>query len=236
MSDVSSVKSNDYIKLNPRTELNHHTWYGRLWKIAAIASLVAYIALATLATIVIGLTAPIYIPISTLTIFLLADCVINKIYTPLNQNAKYHLKLAKINQGIVDQLNKFDEDERKNYLKARYKYFKQVTERCTKKIEHYQEAALKEKVDNRPALYKAGLWLDKKLRAISTAAYCKALMKDEDIKAPKIRGVDFSYRAYEKRFLARKDFLELKDGTTLSARQIETLDIKGVAQRIYNSR
>lgn len=232
MSEVVSIRAHDYIKSNPQKDLDHHLWRGRLWKVAAVATLVAYTILAVVATIATGVLTPIYLPITMTAALLIADCVYNKIYEPLNANAKYHRALAKVAQGIVHELGKLKGTDKRNYLKARYKYFEKYTKRCEKKINQYRSEA-EDADDNRPTLLKAGTWLDKYLRAKSTAAYCKALKENKKVEAPIIHGKDFAWRAFEKKFLKKCEFLELSSGAFLSAHEIEVCpSIKDLSKKI----
>lgn len=235
MSEIAAIKASDFIKIDPRKELKDHLWYGRLWKVAAVTTLVAYTALSVVAAIATGILAPIYLPIVMTVTILLADCAYNNVYDPINNKAKFHTSLAKINQGIVDQLKKISGKAKQNYLKARYNYFKKHTKKCEKKIKFYKKRA-EEENDNRYALTKAGSWFDKMLRDKSSAAFCKAVMENKEVEAPEIIGKGFSWRALEKKFLKENDFLELDSGVTLSARQVEKMSIKDLSQAILDGK
>ncbi len=228
--------NNELITLDPRKNLNNNLWGSRLLKLAAVATLVAYTALAVIAAIGIGFLASAYLPIVIIASIIFADFAFNVIYQPLNNISKIFNTRAKIAQGTIDELDKFKGSSKDNFIKARYNYFKKYMGKCEKKIKEYKKFALVSDKTNGPALEKLGKWHDKKLQNKSTTAYCLALMTNEHIKLPQITEKVFLIRNYEKQFLGRDDFLKLGNGTSISAYSIEKLSIEQISKKIVHAR
>jgi hypothetical protein len=226
---------NEYIHLDPRDNLNKNLWCGRLLKLAALSTLVAYTVLATVAALAIGFTAPAYLPITILASYIFAELAISVLYQPLNNISKIFYNKAKVSQGIIDELNKLG-DNKSNYLKARYYYFKHRISKCKNKMKEYEKIAKSSGKINGPALEKTGKWFDKKLQSKCTAAYCLALMDNKRVKIPEIIAQAFIIRSYESKFLRKSDFLKLSNGKILSAASVETLSLTDLSKKILRNR
>lgn len=227
------VSREDFIQLDPHKELKEHSCWGKVWKVAAYVALVAFGILAVAATIAVGFYVPLYVPIVITAAVIMADCVFNHVFTPLLDKGKAHTAQAKINQGIVDELDKLA--DKNDLLQARVNYFTNYAEnKCVAKIAKHMKDAQKDETGT--SLMKAGKWVDKKLTNKTCAAYSAALQVNKTIEAPTFSNNSFEMRPYFKRFLKTTDFLKLSSGVILSAKQVETMSISELTEKMLEGK
>lgn len=227
-SIAATTGNSEYIKLDPRKEASDRLCSGRMWKIAALATLVAYTVLAIAATIAVGIYAPIYLPVILAGAIILADFFYNQVYTPLDNKSKLNYAFSKINQGITDELDKLD--DKKDFLQARINFYTKYADKCLDKIAKYKKEASEE--GSSRSLISIGKWYDKSLRAKTLAAYCSALKEDAAAIEPTFGNAQIAQRLYQKKFLGQTDCLLLANGVTLSDKELEAISIENLKDMI----
>jgi hypothetical protein len=107
-SDKASDKSekntlNRYVEIIPTSAFRSHFIKEKLWKTAALATVIFFIAVAAAATVATGLLAPVYLPIAALAVLSLVDFVY-KGFSYFSQNGAREAILAQEAKFIVENL------------------------------------------------------------------------------------------------------------------------------------
>ncbi len=179
-------------ELDPKLRISFER-QSRLWQVLAVATLVAYTALAVSIFIAVGVYAPVYLPIAGICSLLVADQVPLPIFRRFDQNSENAKKRAvqlKEIHSKYQELIQMSPEQRQSQLNqigiistapssleplvARYKYWESSVQKATQEMQkHLQKAnelATKDYVANRKPIYELRI---KALEAESDALEAK---------------------------------------------------------------